>query len=218
MTDHDWEIEGGRRSTERRWPHPTKGPFVLRLTFGLIDQRPEVVGVELWAVPPPKPEDPADQLLSTPSLSPIRTEHLRLPLRSLFDEWKQHRLRTAEIASAATAGPRHPEWWDDWRGDAIRTAEVVDVKRKGRADAHDDAHWHAVAEVYLAGGTKAVARTWGVSKGTAGKWVWVVRNQKGLLDPTQRGKRSGRSSPAETPNPTGRNKPKVTEKERKVAK
>jgi hypothetical protein len=37
---------------KQKWPHPTKGPFDLWTTIGLVSGRAQVVGVELWAVDP----------------------------------------------------------------------------------------------------------------------------------------------------------------------
>ncbi len=189
------EPNGERWVNEMRWPDKADGPFALRLTFGLIDERPEVVGVELWAVEPPETVDP---LYARPGFSPteapIRSADLRLPLRHLLEEWKARRLVTADLAARAAAMSGRPDWWPAFQAEAIRTGHLVGAKRKGRADAHGPEHWEAVADVYLRSGTSGVARTFLVSKGTAGKWVWIARHEKQLLDPTEPGKMSGRST------------------------
>ncbi|HTV10354.1 MAG TPA: hypothetical protein VME20_00700 [Acidimicrobiales bacterium] len=186
--------------TERRWPDRDAGPLTLRLTFGLVAGRPEVVGVELWGTDPAAVDIPNwPGLLLKPSVpgngepAPIRTETMRLPLRRLLDEWRAKAVRRGTIAAdvdlLSDADARLPR---SYREMAIRHAVYAGAKRKGRADAHKDDHWQAVADVYLASSLRGVMDTWHVSKGTASKWVWVARNQKGLLAKTTRGRPTGR--------------------------
>lgn len=173
---------------EQRWPDQD-GPWVLRLTFGPIDGRYEVVGVELWAVDPTQVDVlnwPALRL--KPELAAIHTDTIRLPLRRLLRDWIAGRLYTAKIAKNAPTMPAA------WRSDAVELGQAVDVRRKGRADAHGDDHWETVAEVYLSKGTRGVAEHFTVAKGTAAKWVSIARNDKNLLAKTTKGRSSGRST------------------------
>lgn len=173
---------------EQRWPDAKTGPWVLRLTYGLVDERPEVVGVEMWGV------DPAEiELAGWPafSLKPertiaIHTGGIRLPLRRLLRDWVADRIKRAGNAESAPSLPA------GWRSEALATGRAVDVRRRGGADAHGDDHWEEVAAVYLAKGTAGVANHFTVAKGTAAKWVSIARNDKELLAKTTRGRGSGR--------------------------
>lgn len=177
---------------EQRWPG-NDGPWVLRLTYGLVDDRPEVVGVELWAVDPAEVDMAGwPDLFLKPKLVAIHTETIRLPLRRLLREWVAGRIKTAIAAGGAASMP------SGWRSEALATGRAVDVRRKGRADAHGDDHWQTVAAVYLDKGTVGVARHFTVAKGTAAKWVSIARNQKGYLAKTTRGKATGRSTSERT--------------------
>lgn len=178
-----------RWTSEQLWPDGNTGPLVLRLTFALVDERPQVVGVELWAAPPTT--DPL--LLQPKARGAVHSEDLRaIPLRRLLADWQAGVARTAVFAEH---NPGARRLGHEFRRQAIEMARVVGTsKRKGGADIHPPEHWRAVADVYLRSGTKGVATTWGVSPGTAGRWVWVARNEKGLLDRTSPGRTSGRAT------------------------
>lgn len=180
---------------ERGWPDQ-KGPLRMRLTFGLVDGRPEVVGMELWGVSPAevwgltkREERKAGLQVNPKRPAAIHTETARVPLRRLLKEWRTSKTRAAEIAKAVKALPeprRSAVLPPAYVEEAIATAEKV-------AHGHDRSHWIGVTDAYLDGGLAAVMDLFDVSKGTAGKWVWIARHRENLLKKTSRGARSGRT-------------------------
>lgn len=100
-----------REPQERRWPDPLHGPYRVRLWFGRVAGRPQVVGVEMWGVEPqsrpwPHLVDPEHEAqLGYPSLVEvgITAEAVRLPLRKLLQDWAQDHRAFARAALRAGA-------------------------------------------------------------------------------------------------------------------
>lgn len=97
--------EPNLEAEEGRWPDPDHGPFRLRVWFGRVDDRPAVVGVELWGVEPQQRDwleseagDEAIDVVTGKAVSrdwlgyqlpdaAVRAEDVRLPLGRLLDDW-----------------------------------------------------------------------------------------------------------------------------------
>jgi hypothetical protein len=98
----------------QRWPNKEKGPFEIWTTVALIDGRPEVVGVEMWAIDPAALDEQVTHL--TPAQANdhwprsgdtawenregfIQTKDLRLPLGKIVakDMERQRRLAWTEV-------------------------------------------------------------------------------------------------------------------------
>ena len=195
-------------SRSRRWPDQDEGPWVLRLTFGIVSDRPAVVGVELYAI---DPEQIAQVVPGWPELAhgsastefpavpePISSTGVRVPLGELLAEFLAGAKRSAWIAANA----KHAPSWtslEEWRQSGARTLKKIEdatAKRgPGRPAVYDRAHFEQVAGIYAEAlrygeaPTEAVAFEMHVSKSTAAKWVAKARSQKlGLLPETVRGK------------------------------
>jgi hypothetical protein len=192
---HDDEIELLWQYEERRGPH------VLRLTVGLVADRAEVVGFEMWAVDPVRVRtefdakmDPAKRgrLRLVPDGCAIQALELRVPVRKILAESRGHVRETARVLATRS------EDRAAWMSSAEHLLEVLpddeDDAARGRRS-YGRPHYRAVAEVYLAAQrndkppTSAVAEHWRVNKSTAGKWVSRAR-AFGFLAPTSRGKSS----------------------------
>lgn len=154
--------------TETPWPDPTVGPWLLRASFAVDDDgRLVPVGLEVWGVDPPQPRSRwatwARRRLPGPS-APLTAVAVRVPLTRLADEVR------------AAAGRLE--------GSAEGLEAVVKaLGRPGRPRLYDDAHYKAVADVYRAAAsapTATVARTFGVTRSAAAKWVRKAR-RAGLL-------------------------------------
>ena len=195
---------------ERRWPDSGSGPWALRLTFAIVDDRPGVVGVELYAIDPATiaadrgtGKNDAERWLNLPLAReagknpvPIQTSGVRLPLGELLDQYLASMRRSDEIVSRAPGFPA--EWRQEATDRLGRIAEVTPTPgRPGRPPLYSRDHFERVADVYsralLAGEppTKAVSDVFSVSKSTAAKWVARCRELE-LLRDTDRGKPAGR--------------------------
>ncbi len=94
-----------------RWPDPVSGPFGLWTTVAIVDGRPEVVGVEMWAIDPatlpkrvthlakaeaerhwPRYPDPSWDSRT----GAIRTKDLRLPLGRIVTEYMERQRHLAK--------------------------------------------------------------------------------------------------------------------------
>lgn len=130
----------------RLWPDSETGPFRLRLWFGRVDDRPAVVGVEMWGVHPvgapwpgPVGMEPAD--------SPIRAEDIRLPLGKLLDAWVERQYRYARASLTL---------WGDVPGQAERVEKFTapldghSTERRVGRPALSDEMLSQVVEVYNA--------------------------------------------------------------------
>ena len=99
-----------------RWPDPDTGPFDLWTTVAIIDGRPEVVGVELWAIDPASLEKrvthltPAQAERHWPRLPDpawddrtgvIRTKDLRIPLGRVLTDYMSRQRRLAKGITTA---------------------------------------------------------------------------------------------------------------------
>ena len=118
-----------------RWPDPVDGPFDVWTTVAIIDGRPEVVGVEMWAVDPaalPKrvthlakaeaerhwPRYPEPSWDSREG--PIRSKDLRLPLGRIVADYMA---RQRGIAKAWTTPGRMAKARQTLEGSATVTDE-----------------------------------------------------------------------------------------------
>ncbi|HVB13543.1 MAG TPA: hypothetical protein VNH38_02155 [Candidatus Dormibacteraeota bacterium] len=164
----------------RRWPDPESGPFDLWTTFAIIDGRPEVVGVELWAVDPsalprgvthltPKeaeghwPREPDPSWDSR--VGAIRSKDLRVPLGQIVSDYMGRERRRAKgivlgipakirqmlDRTETTAGRT---WMETPNGRALAQhfLEVTEdaPKRKPGRPAWPASHYAEVAGTYIA--------------------------------------------------------------------
>ena len=94
---------------ERRWPDPNTGPLRLRVWFGRVNERPAVVGVELWGVEPVSQEWGAESEAARHGFEPLGTAPVRaqdvhtLRIGELLDDWLEF-LRTMSRASLTLYG------------------------------------------------------------------------------------------------------------------
>ncbi len=159
-------------SVERRWPDEDTGPWVLRLTFGIVGDRPGVVAVELYAVTPAairravdgwpslllepgrrkrrKPTAENRDLFETLGPETITTAGMRVPLAELTTEYLARLERSAKIAASPGATGRLP---DAWRRAAAEQLERLRAPERrhgpGRPAAYGAEHYEKVAEIYL---------------------------------------------------------------------
>ena len=196
------EIIGTRES---RWPDPAAGPWALRLTFGVAEGRPAVVGVEIYAVDPAAIAAAAQGWPKMPSQwfgdpVPVTTAGIRIPLAERLRLYLADARRSAEIRrDAATA----PPWLtlEEYRAQGERTLRALGRApgSRGRPPVLTLEHFQAVADVYSAASragrspVKAVAQEFKVPHSTAAHWVERARKRFGLLPPTTPGKASGRA-------------------------
>ena len=208
---------------DRRWPDPVSGPWVLRLVFGLLGDRPGVVSVQLYAADPEEIKRAARTAGAAKALAsnPWRTEWagspdlpaprqlttsgIRLPLAELTAEYVASLPGLHEEAASLS-----PEW-KGFAAKVSRQLERTPATRRGpgRPASYDRRYYERVAEVYtraLREGrppTKSVAEEMaGGSKSAATKWVAKARDL-GLLPKTAKGKaaawpvrpKRGRSQP-----------------------
>lgn len=94
------------RTITRLWPDDQHGPFRLRISFGAVDGREAVVGVEMWGIEPPSgnwsvldalPEFGAVNLDDIPD-TPILAADIRLRLGAILDAWVAQNLAHASAA------------------------------------------------------------------------------------------------------------------------
>lgn len=201
----------GRRM--QRWPDPDEGPLQLCIIVGLVDGRPEAVGVEIWGVNPAElprwvtgmtPEQVERKWILPPVVedpSGIRTVDLRLPLGRIVEEVTRASERTAGYLQSDRA-KRQGGWVAKApvQSEARRITKAVEStqpKAPGRPGRRPlpRSHYVEVANVYRAAlrrgenPTQAVMERWVVSKSQASKWIYRCRRPPlNLLDATSRGR------------------------------
>lgn len=185
---------------EELWPHPTRGPWGLRVTYGRIGERVGVVGVEVYAVDPREiasviPDWPAIDFLASPSRQGgrfVTTSGLRVPLAERVAEYLATLpRRAAKVAGSRTESAGH-------RRAARHLLGVVDqVRPPGRPGRPPlpEGHFEEIADLYERAVEQGqpprveIARVKCVSLSTAGKWATECR-RRGLLPATPQGKPS----------------------------
>ena len=151
-----------------RW-NGKNGPYDITLRFAPLDGRMECVGLDVQAVPGPRP-------ITAVALH-------SLPLGQLIEKRRKEAgdvTITIDTPGAIT-----------WQGQNVN---IVVTRRGGRPPKYDQAHWEKVAAVYVEEygrgsltPTRAVARHFKVTVSAAAKWVAKCRTL-GLLPETTRGK------------------------------
>lgn len=192
-------------------PPDGSGPLQVRLTIGVIDDRPAVVGVEIWGVDPSVVDRQLGargrRRIKQTAIAPITATGVRLPLRKLLEKWialQQQRARSVpELRFAAEVlQPGQPEAAATFakladRIDAI--AARLPRRRRGHPPTLDLAHFKTVADLYdaaLRSGSshprKDVAKAMHANESTAAKWIARCRTPEvGLLPPTSPGRSRG---------------------------
>lgn len=163
------------------WPDRRRGPWLVRIEWGVVDGRIECVGLHLQQVP------------DTP-LKAFNTSVLRsIPLGSLVEEARGRHIRSLRKLQALPA-PR------ELRRRAAEQLESFQAGKKGKGGPrlqYGAEHLAQVAEVYLKSANKpttAVAQHFKVPYSTAAKWVARAR-RIGVLAPTTKGKAGGSFPP-----------------------
>jgi hypothetical protein len=72
---------------ERPWPDPVEGPFRLRLWVKQVEDRPAIVGVEMWGSAPVGSTGPSGALFDGLPDTPITRKDINLALARLLDGW-----------------------------------------------------------------------------------------------------------------------------------
>jgi hypothetical protein len=125
----------------RLWPDPQTGPFWLRLWVKQVDDRPAIVGVEMWGVEPPTAE-----VTLTDTTAITRKDIRDLRLDKLLDGWR------AMMGSYARATvDTHYAKAPDKEAKLARFERRLGVKHTGRPRLTDE-FLREVADIY----TKAV--------------------------------------------------------------
>jgi len=184
----------------REYPPTAERPWVLRLTYGIVDGSPGVVAVEMYAADPAEIAEVVDEW---PKLREYQVPHkaqsitavgIRLPLGRYLREYMARRRRLDRIMADAHPRAQVPP---GLRREAQRRLRALDAsvntRAPGRPALYGAEHYRKVAEVYSKGlptGTLAVANELHASKSAAGKWVARAR-ELGLLPPTVKGKAAG---------------------------
>jgi hypothetical protein len=178
-----WENE----PWELRWPDRTTGPYLVKLTAGIVDGRPAIIAIEMSGGTLPQPGEVSEEAFD---LRPITSTDLRLPLAQLLSEHLGD-LRT--MIATADLSP----WGSPWKSEGLadtRSALVEPTKRAGgRPRQYEDEHFEGVALIYrnaLRDNLSPLAeiiRIKGVSKNKAAKWAQRARGL-GYLPPTSRGR------------------------------
>ena len=184
----------------------------LRLTFAMVNGRPEVVGFELWTADPrsqpARTYNPAqmrarDNNFNVKLDRPISSNDLRAPLQKLTDRWLVKQRATMDLILDDTVGtPASPEWKRKVRK-AQKQIESATAPRPGRKPIYGRDHFEKVAAVYRQAlmdrkpPTKAVAKHWKVNVSTAAKWVSRCRSDftPPLLPSTTQGKPASVEAP-----------------------
>ena len=176
----------------------------LRLSFAIVDGRPEVVGFELWrADPRTQPwrnyDDVRqmrfrDNCFDVKQERPIATSDLRAPLQRFVNDWLSDHKQTVEhILGSPVASAQ----WKRRVRKAQKKIDSLAAPRPGRKPVYDRDHFEKVAAVYRQAlrerkpPTKAVADCpeWGpVDVSTAAKWVSRACHEFGFLPLTTQGK------------------------------
>lgn len=205
------EILGTR---ERRWPDRKVGPWTLRLTYGVVDGRPGVLGVELYAVDPERIAEaaagwPKVDVRPARKTRRITTAGMRVPLADLLVEYLSQNQRADDLIANAD-----PRWLEQAAGHLGLSAETMRTvaskrvrvigetrppRRRGRPPRSADATrtlYEEAARIYneaLASRLApldAITEEMHVGRSTAGKYVARAR-AAGLLPPTTPGKARG---------------------------
>lgn len=191
------------------WPDPTTGPLKVCVTVGLIDGRPQPVGIEMWGTNPEELPSHVTGMTGkaagkkwgllradSPPVG-IQTRDLRIPLGQITERSARSAVEAAKFLTSGRV--THSK--------LTRSAVQQEAKRVMKA-ASDDAsakrtgrpplprrHYERVAEIYtaaLARGddpTKAVSAEMFVSPGQAAKYIYRCRRPPlNLLPPTTRGR------------------------------
>jgi hypothetical protein len=178
-------MEPGEVHEAWRWIETDVGPACVGMHLGVIDGRPELIGVEVWAVPPER-----SGAFGPHPLRPLRSKDLRFALDQLVQSVRASALKTAQIVAA------EPDFFSDKARASARRAAKLFVKKPGtpgRPVTYGPEHFAEVARIYReafeAGPapTKAVTIKFDVSYATASKWVARAR-AAGLLPATERGR------------------------------
>lgn len=164
--------------TERRWPDPRTGPWLLRVSFAADADTLVPVGVEVWAIRPPVPSSrwtawQADLPAAERPPVPLTPAGLRIPLARLAD---QTATAASQYAPAARARGRQEA--------PTLEALAKTRRRRGRPPLYPPDHFAAVADAYRETGgrrpTADVADRFGVSRSTAAHWITRCRRM-GLI-------------------------------------
>lgn len=182
--------------SERYWPDEKAGPYLLRLSYAVIKNRLEVVGVEMWAQQPPTDEKWRKWLNDAPTdtPNPINSVALRMPLDRLASE------ALARLKSAGSIVRSKPEQFSEETVASIEKMEALPDQQRGRPAVYGPEHWAKVATVYVEAAaarekpTLAVQNAFGVSKTTAAKWVARARQDEWLA-PAEKGRVSTEPGP-----------------------
>ena len=188
--------------------------YKLRLSFAVLNGRPEVVGLEMWGADPrtqpdkwgrydPQKMRRRDNNFDVLVESPIFTSDLRgVALQSLTSAWVAKTLKTAELILDDSAGAPASADWKRRVRKFQKELEATKPARPGRKPIYGPEHFKKVAAVYRKAErerqppTKAVA-DWGkVNRSTANKWVGRARNEFGLLPKTTQGKAASVNAPS----------------------
>lgn len=208
------------------------GALYRRVTYGLVNGRPEVIGVEVWSVDPatlPKratgmTKKEVEHHWHSPVWMPtgepdgaIRSKDLRLPLGRMVSEYVARVRRTATMLTSEEflANPRPDPGFKHPRIQARQRVllELLDegAPKKAGRPALPVSHYVEVAEVYTealrngANPRAAVKEHFHVSKSSAAKWVHRCRLAPlNLLAKTSSGRAAGAFDPDNaTPKPKG---------------
>lgn len=192
-------------TTEQRWPNDD-GPWALRLTLGIVGDRPGVVGVELYAVDPDAIRTAAK---GWPSLAEpykpsgskaITTAEARLPLAELLNGYLSKRRRRDQIVTNAHPLSGFSDAQQRAAAKRLKALTLPSTRSPGRPAIYTVDHWEKVAAAYtkaLRAGqspTDVVRQEFMVSRSAAVKWVARCR-ELGLLPPTTKGKAAGWAAP-----------------------
>jgi hypothetical protein len=165
------------------------------LHWGELRGRAEVVGLELWSVPPTNPErldfGAIQERQLPPGGAPITSSVVRgLNVGSLINQQRAAAIKMLRSVAASEAFSE--------RAREASARDLERMRRPGPQRKYDDRHYAEVARVYLAAfqenrsPTRAVAQHFGVSQSMAAKFVWKARSKEyGLLAPTSSGLPSG---------------------------
>jgi hypothetical protein len=190
--------EGSTVRVEIYWPDPEAGPYLVRVTLDNVDDRLEIVGVEIWG----RDADEVGWSNRAPAgeLTPVTSTAIRLPLDHIATE-ALHSSRVSpedDEWNYAGKGEQNDPMAEFYRRTNEKLRKLKGARQTGRPTQYDESHFAAVAQVYSQAlathqnPTGAVAERFSVSKSAAAKWVARCRAM-GLLPPTTRGRSAGGS-------------------------
>ena len=157
------------------WPDKREGPWTLRLTVGIINDRPGVIGVELWAVDPSadrktlrdwapiykpgrrrwKSNDELSEVADREPLSeivgyePITTSGIRLPLAEMTAAYLSTIERSDRIRSQSAHFPPELRESSAERLQSLERLQAAEARRgPGRPAAYSTEHYERVAAIY----------------------------------------------------------------------